>query len=165
MVVMSMPNNINDLAVALQEFCPDVLFVKSDKCLWSPKDRIIYFDTLDKPIYLIHEVGHALLGHNSYDSDLELLMLESAAWAKAKEIAQELGVALTDDEAEDSLDTYRAWLHKRSLCPTCDQIGIQTNLTRYACINCPSTWIVSKSRFCRAYRKQDTAHIRAVSRG
>ena len=35
---------------------------------------------------ILHEVGHALLGHRSYQTDPERLRMECAAWEKAREL-------------------------------------------------------------------------------
>jgi len=102
---------------------------------------------------LLHETGHALLGHTTYKADFELLQLEVAAWEKAKEIAKVLEITINNDHIEDCLDTYRDWLHKRSVCPNCTtQCLQQDDLSHYRCYNCHTKWKVSTNRFCRAYR-------------
>jgi hypothetical protein len=53
------------------------------------------------------------------------------------------------------LDTYRDWLYKRSICPTCTAKCLQQgDFVHYRCFNCHTTWRVTASRFCRAYRRQ-----------
>jgi hypothetical protein len=49
-------------------------------------------------------------------------------------------------------------VYKRSLCPACGLAGLQVAETRFRCINCIHTWIVTSARFCRPYRrsKQNT---------
>jgi hypothetical protein len=74
----------------LQGILPDVTFTCGDSFFWSPQHRLItYQDDGDKAIVhtwaLLHEAAHALLGHTTYNSDFELLMLEVDAWEKAKD--------------------------------------------------------------------------------
>jgi hypothetical protein len=102
---------------------------------------------------LLHETGHGLLVHADYQSDLELLHMEVAAWEKAKELGQAFGVQIDPNHIEDCLDTYRDWLHRRSTCPTCGSVSLQHNSTEYHCHNCNAMWQVSSSRFCRPYRQ------------
>jgi hypothetical protein len=101
---------------------------------------------------LLHEVGHALLDHQSYDSDLELVEMESLAWQKAKEVGVAYGHTIDEDHIQDCIDTYRDWLHQRSACPNCDNRSLQQDARHYKCFNCGQTWAVSASRFCRPYR-------------
>lgn len=132
---------------------------------------------------LLHEVGHGLLGHSKYYSDFELVKMEMEAWEKAKEIAAEINgnmvdgiwhiggkrpantspstidhlpptnLAISEDHIQDCLDSYRDWLHKRSLCPDCHLSGIQSDEHTYTCIFCHKKWHVTAERFCRPYRK------------
>ncbi len=105
--------------------------------------------------YLLHEYGHALLDHQSYNHDIDLIKMERAAWDKALEIAPGYHVAIDADLIEDSLDTYRDWLHSRSLCPNCSATGIQMAQASYECIACHHTWHVNEARNC-ALRRYDT---------
>jgi hypothetical protein len=124
---------------------------------WSPKTKTITYEAntfTDNCDYgLLHELAHALLGHNSYKTDFELLKLESLAWQKAAEIGLKYGVKIDDDHIQNCLDTYRDWLHRRSKCPTCGVHVMQTNTSTYKCFNCSSTWSVSSGRFARSYRR------------
>lgn len=85
-------------------------------------------------LQVLHEVGHALLGHCEYTLDLERLKMERAAWEKARELCVKYGVNYDEEVVEAALDTYRDWLHRRSQCPDC-------GLTRYqgadGCYRCP----------------------------
>jgi len=136
---------------------PSINFVEGDSFCWSPENKtIIYSDKLltspSGQWALLHEVAHATLKHKNYSSDLGLLKLEVEAWDKAKVIASKFNIVIDEDHIQDCLDTYRDWLHRRSTCPTCQIICIQTNSTTYNCHNCGTSWIVSASRFCRPYR-------------
>lgn len=106
--------------------------------------------------YLLHECGHALLGHAEYKRDIELLPMERAAWDEALVLAAQYTLAIDTDLIEDALDTYRDWLHARSLCPTCEATGIQTAPQTYTCLACHHKWRVNEARSCalRRYSKQ-----------
>jgi predicted RNA-binding Zn-ribbon protein involved in translation (DUF1610 family) len=125
---------------------------------WSPSTGTITYsqtEPLDELRYgLLHELAHALLGHNTYRSDFELLKLESQAWELAAKIAKEYRVKLDPDHIQDCLDTYRDWLHRRSKCPTCGMHVLQKDAVSYKCFNCGTTWQVSHRRFARAYRRK-----------
>jgi len=125
---------------------------------WSPRQRIITYrqESIDSPEgqwALIHEAAHAKLGHQTYHTDYELLQLEVAAWYEAEAIAKQLGVRIDPEHIQDCLDTYRDWLYRRSICPTCTTKCLQqSDLAHYRCFNCHTIWKVTPSRFCRAYR-------------
>jgi len=132
-------------------------FVQGNSFYWSPETQEIFYSAErdgQKSLWsLLHETGHALLGHINYKSDFELLSLELSAWEKAKQLATEMNMVIDQDHIEDCLDTYRDWLHKRSICPTCNVKCLQQdNHKYYRCFNCHTNWQVSTSRFCRAYR-------------
>jgi hypothetical protein len=135
---------------------PDLKFRIGKQFSWSPETgEIIYKDTYNKQATwsLLHETGHALLGHKSYKADFELVRLEIDAWQKARAVAQELDITIDENHIEDCLDTYRDWLYKRSICPTCSTKSLQQDdYIHYHCFNCGTVWKVTASRFCRAYR-------------
>ena len=140
---------------------PDFVYRTGRRFSWSPLTQEIFYDPA-KPAEtqvwsVLHETGHALLDHTTYTSDLELVRLEVAAWEKAKEIAAELEIKIDEDHLQDCLDTYRDWLHERSICPHCSNKSLQDDDCRhYQCFNCGTRWRVSPSRFCRAYRSVKT---------
>lgn len=101
---------------------------------------------------LLHEFGHALLNHRGYSRDVELLSMERAAWDEAERLALEFGVKIDTETVEAHLDTYRDWLHKRSLCPNCSATGIQTAQNTYRCIACLHTWRVNDAKTCQLRR-------------
>ncbi|MDR1300562.1 MAG: hypothetical protein LBK50_02535 [Candidatus Nomurabacteria bacterium] len=115
---------------------PEFTFKKSQRSHWShEKNTVFYSDEIE----LLHELGHALLGHKYTDSDVDLLKKERAAWTKARELAKKYRVKLSDDMVEERLDSYRRWLHKRSLCPKCRYNGLEQD-GRYHCIMCGHHW-------------------------
>ncbi len=136
---------------------PGLSFTPGKQFSWSPETREIFYKTAasdDQAVWsLLHETGHALLDHKTYHADFELLLLEVAAWEKARELATELSVEIDEDHIQDCLDTYRDWLYARSVCPNCSTKSIQQNdCAHYRCFNCRTTWRVTASRFCRSYR-------------
>ncbi len=157
-------NGMEKLLRQLRRDHPSLLFKAGDQFCWSPKaGEIVYARhaaaVRTAPWSLLHEVGHALLGHTGYDSDVALVSLESTAWEKAKEIGQQYGYEIDEDYIQDCMDTYRDWLHQRSACPTCDSRSLQQDDRHYKCFNCGQTWTVSSSRFCRPYRKKSAGSL------
>ena len=134
---------------------PGISFVSGDTFLWSPKKKEIIFinkESKSSVWSLLHELGHALLYHTSYDSDLELIQIEANAWEKASQLGNKYGYKIDTNHIQDCLDTYRDWLHRRSLCPNCDSQSFQKDSRKYRCFNCNAEWCVSSSRLCRPYR-------------
>lgn len=85
---------------------------------------------------LLHELGHAVLGHFEFKTDLERLKMEREAWEKAREFCQKYRVKFDEDLMETELDTYRDWLHQRSCCPKCGLTRFQEVGGRYFCPGC-----------------------------
>ncbi|HUY53071.1 MAG TPA: hypothetical protein VMV24_00650 [Candidatus Dormibacteraeota bacterium] len=151
-----MPNQIINFTSNL---LPDIRLEPGNSFFWSPKhNKITYNESvITSPIgtwSMLHEVAHALMRHTNYASDLELLRLEVEAWDEAKKLGDKLGLIINDDHIQDCLDTYRDWLHRRSTCPNCGIVCLQSTSTLYHCHNCNISWNVSASRFCRPYRLQ-----------
>lgn len=137
---------------------PELTFVESAHFSWHAGTRHISYrraplnDTWGTWA-LLHELGHALLEHADYQSDVELLKIEVAAWDKARNLSQIYGVPIEEAYIQDSLDSYRDWLHIRATCPTCHERSLQTDNRSYHCHNCNTKWNVTRSRLCRPYRK------------
>ncbi len=142
----------------LQEAYPDLSFQQDSRFYWNPQDNIICYvpgDTSTEAIWsLLHELAHGLLQHKNYQTDLELLFMEAEAWEHAKILQHKhaSGQPIDEEHIQDCLDTYRDWLYSRSVCPKCDQVGIQKQKHEYQCINCVRAWRVSEKRFTRPYR-------------
>lgn len=154
---------MKNLLERLRANFPDITFKGGASYYWSPKNREIIYnktrqDTIIDPYSLLHELGHALLEHQHYESDLELVEMESQAWQKAQEISHDYGVVIENDHIQDCLDTYRDWLHQRSACPKCSSRSFQQSPNKYRCFNCDTEWSVSASRFCRPYRMTKSSH-------
>lgn len=138
---------------------PGLTFLLSKDFYWSAKSQTVYYahNGLSSDTWsLLHEASHALLNHNSFHSDFQLLTMEMEAWEKAKELAAHYEITIDTDHIEDCLDTYRDWLHKRSLCPNCAIKSLQTSPNQYKCLNCATSWQVSKTQKCRPYRRLQT---------
>lgn len=163
MAAMTMPEKnltMNDVINRISKLYPDLKFKASSRSYWSPSTRdIFYQDNTDSEIHiwtLLHEVGHAIRGHMSYDADYKLLRLEIEAWEEAKILASKLDIKIAPGHIEDCLDTYRDWLYRRSVCPTCSSKCFQqSDFKHYQCYNCHTVWKVTPSRFCRAYRAKE----------
>ena len=148
---------MDEIVSILQGSYPSITFIASDKFCWSPETREVCYEADATPPTglwsLLHETGHAILEHTSYSADYELIRLEVAAWEKAKALASDMGVRIDEDHVQDCIDTYRDWLYRRSICPSCNNKSLQqAELSQYQCFNCHATWKVTPSRFCRAYR-------------
>lgn len=148
---------MQDLINKLKLKYPDLKFSAGQKFYWSPESGEIVYHRSAKGVKatwsLLHETGHALLGHQNYQADYELVRLEVAAWERAKQIANELDITIDEDHIQDCLDTYRDWLYKRSICPNCNTKSLQQgDFVHYRCFNCHTRWRVSSNRFNRSYR-------------
>lgn len=157
-VTSSASKQFNSFLQRFKKDYPGVLFQKNKNTYWDAHKQIIHYNPdQDNPLWsILHEIGHLECRHSSYSLDIELLVMEKDAWTEAKNIAKKYRLAIDNGYIEDCLDSYRDWLHKRSLCPKCKQTGVQTDGFIYHCINCRQRWKVSVSRFCRAYRKKVT---------
>jgi hypothetical protein len=153
---------MNELLARLSAAYPQLHFSPGQQFCWSPEtDEIFYksaaagFEDHQKAKWsLLHEVGHALLSHKTYQADFQLVRLEVAAWEKARQLAIEFGISINEDHIQDCLDTYRDWLYQRSICPSCSSKCLQQgDYTHYRCFNCHAVWRVTPSLFSRSYRK------------
>ncbi len=127
---------------------------QSDNFYWDPAANTVFYNpnAQNASLFLLHELGHALLGHGAYNTDIELIGMERAAWERAKQLCHQYGIAAQSDIVQDSLDTYRDWLHARSLCPHCGATGVQAGAQSYQCFNCNTTWRVNEARTCALRR-------------
>jgi hypothetical protein len=105
---------------------------------------------------LLHEISHGLLGHQKFQTDIQLMRMEVSAWRKTRELAAKLSVHYDEDSVERCLETYRDWLHARSRCPNCQQTGLQQRSQSYRCAACGSSWRVPVSQACTVKRFKTT---------
>ncbi len=145
-----------DLISDLKADYPEFKFKAGQQDHWSPDINTVIYDPKQSSKKLqygiLHELSHAILEHNTYQTDIELLKLEAAAWDLAAGIGKKYRVKISDDHIQTCLNTYRDWLHKRSTCPECGAHGLQKNSKQYSCLNCQTIWRVSSERFLRCYR-------------
>lgn len=132
-------------------------YVEGPYFSWSASTQSITHPQLKRindVALLLHEIAHAELKHASYTYDIQLVQHEVTAWEHARSVlAPQYGVTIEANLIEDALDTYRLWLHHRSLCPNCNQTGIQQNKNTYSCLNCRCLWQVNEARLCRVRRQ------------
>lgn len=132
---------------------PTVTFTANNEFRWSPEEKTIYYILGDEPSLFLHELGHSLLEHSHYKRDVELVTMERQAWEYAKDnLSSRYAIEISNDTIEDNLDTYRDWLHSRSICPRCQSTGRQTQKEIYACPGCRSSWRVNDARICHLRR-------------
>lgn len=134
---------------------PHLRFVPGPVSRWSPQDNVVNYSidgSVENTWGVLHELGHALLNHQAYQTDIELLRKETAAWAKASLLSKRYAIDIAEPHIQECLDTYRNWLFKRSSCPACGAQGIQIETKKYNCLNCRKAWNVTATRFCRPYR-------------
>ncbi|MDN5835576.1 MAG: hypothetical protein L0H36_02990 [bacterium] len=145
------PTYLNKLADSF----PDIKLQAASNFKWSPDEQTVYYDQTDPDAaqYLLHEISHALLSHTNFSRDIELLKLERDAWDYASsQLADRFETTIDDDLVQDSLDTYRDWLHSRSSCPKCASTGIQNAANSYQCPACQQKWRVNDGRGCQLRR-------------
>lgn len=134
---------------------PQFTFTHEATFHWAPDTHTISIDTAspDCNIFLLHELGHALLGHNQYIHDLDLLRMERDAWNYAVlQLADTYEVIIPEDDIQNNLDTYREWLHARSTCPSCQTTGLQLGSRLYSCLACGCRWKSNDARNCALRR-------------
>jgi predicted RecB family nuclease len=156
MVATTMPS-INSLISKLQTSYPDITFKDGTEFSWSSKKRTVTYASASENAapQLLHELSHALLDHKEYLRDISLIGIERDAWEYAKlQLAPLYNVIITEETAEDALDSYRDWLHARSTCPSCQAIGIETLKRQYKCLVCNHQWRVNEARICVLRRYQ-----------
>ncbi len=120
----------------IQNSYPNFVFRAGKKFAFRPPKTIIFEDVPDGEALLLHELGHALLGHRDFKTEPERLKMEVAAWEKARELATEYAVEIDEELVQAELDTYRDWLHVKSRCPNCGLTRYQTPDGKYHCPRC-----------------------------
>ncbi len=96
---------MHDLVKKLQTDFPSLNFATGKQFYWSPEtNEVVYVKAAtgkEATWSLLHETGHALLGHTTYQADVALLRLEVEAWASAKSLAKRYGIKIGEDHIED----------------------------------------------------------------
>ena len=136
----SKKNAQNSLLTRLRADYPNLEFLAGERFLFHPPATIYYEINSDDYLSLLHELGHALIDKTDYNQDVELLQIESAAWAKAKELCAKYHLTFDESYAESRLDSYRDLLHYNSLCPNCALNGYEDEHQTYHCPLCGASW-------------------------
>jgi hypothetical protein len=138
----------------LKDNYPQFSFKPGDDFLWSSSDNTIYYNNKidNQSVFLLHELSHALLNHISYTSDIQLITMERQAWDYTLELASSYNITIPDRIIQSTLDSYRKWLHLRSLCPNCKTVGVQTKEQTYHCVACQHKWKTNEARTCALRR-------------
>ena len=130
-------NSGKTLIKTLQADYPQFRFCL-DRPRFSYQNGTIFVGPADEyaSLQLLHELGHALCGHTDFKTHLGRLKIEREAWDTARPLAKKYGVKWDDGYVEDSLDTYRDWLHAKSKCKKCGLTRYQTPDKKYHCPRC-----------------------------
>jgi len=133
---------------------PNFKFEAGDDFHWSPSDNTIFYNkkSPDMAILLLHELSHALLSHDKYQHDIQLISLERQAWDYTRSLARGFEVEIPNNLIESTLDSYREWLHSRSTCPKCHSTGVQSDTKTYKCLVCSGNWSVNEAKTCALRR-------------
>lgn len=151
-IIMPSTHTLLDSLVAAH---PDITFRSGERFEWQPSTTTVVYDLDDAHFdaHLLHELGHALLKHDAYERDIDLIAMEREAWQSARlELAPKFNVDIPGDIIHHDMDTYRDWLHERSTCPHCGSSGIQIKKREYKCVTCLKTWRVNEARTCSLRR-------------
>lgn len=125
----------------------DFTFKSGRKFLFRPPKSIFYLESNENfRFLLLHELAHALLGHFSFSRSLERLEIERDAWEKTRELCELHNVAFDESLAEAELDTYRDWVHQKTLCKTCGQTCLEVSSESLFCPFCQKTYPRTKTK-------------------
>ena len=132
----------------LLQYFPDLSFMPERFFSWSPQEKTIYFDphrlrSNTGKIALLHEIGHARLGHTLYKYDIQLLNMELDAWDFVREHAGRYGLEVDEAHITECIASYDTWLQKRATCPACTNFSLQAGRDNYRCFMCNSRWSVN----------------------
>jgi hypothetical protein len=151
--ISSLIPKLNDNVLRSRE--EPLTFLEGEIFSWNPSTATITYRESSAPediANFLHEVGHAERDHTLFVSGVELLTMEQEAWTKGAEIAAAMGIKLPAYVAEEALDSYRDWLHSRSLCPQCNSTGVETSLNHFSCLACHTRWKANEARLCALRR-------------
>lgn len=129
--------NSTNLLKSLEKTYPELRFKPGKRFSFRAPKTITYVEGEENfNLLLLHELGHALIKKFDFKTDVERLKIESDAWAEAKSQASLFKIPFDEEFAESELDSYRNWLHKKSLCKTCGLTRYQTPDGVYHCPHC-----------------------------
>lgn len=151
---MAAMTTVSSIARQLTADYPAYNFRKGKIFSWSPHHKQITYinkNSQENIAQLLHETAHAILEHHSYLRDIALLDIERQAWNYAIQylaLHYHIQLNFTDDIVQNSLDSYRIWLHQRSICPNCQAVGLEIAKLHYRCLHCQKQWRVNEARTC-----------------
>lgn len=117
--------------------------------MWSPRSQTITYDPKrlrnnNGRIGLLHEIGHASLGHQHHPKyDIELLGMEMDAWDFVRSHAPRFGLIIDEQHIARCIASYDQWLSKRATCPDCNNFSLQKDRHSFGCFVCGSKWDVN----------------------
>ena len=133
---------------------PQFIFSPSDNFYWSYSDKTIFYNEKlpNFELFILHELAHAILQHNKYTQDIQLIAMERQAWDYTIKLAKSLKIKAPESIIQSSIDSYRDWMHSRSTCPKCTSTGLQIDKKNYKCPACDHVWAVNEARICSLKR-------------
>ena len=128
--------------VQLEQDFPQFSWRKGTRFRFRPPRTIFYEECLTEDehnnycLQLLHELGHAVLRHRDFRTDLDRLRMEVAAWEQAQQFAAQYNIYYDEELVQEQLDSYRGWLHGKSRCKKCGLTRYQTKDGEYHCPQC-----------------------------
>lgn len=150
-------NSLNHLVIQLQTDFPQFVFQAGDQFKFQPAQQTIIYQHQSEQgaLLLLHELAHALLQHTDYRFDIELVKMEVDAWEYTKsQLLPHYQITADPELIDDTLESYRDWLYRRSLCPKCGSVGSQVADLSYKCLECPTKWQPNDAKFTALRRRQ-----------
>lgn len=130
---------MDTLIKKIRQDYPDYRFIGGKKFMFRyPRTIIIGPIEPHANLLLLHELGHAILGHRDYETNIKRMKMEVDAWEEARRLSEIYGVEFDENVMQDELDSYRDWLHKKSRCPKCGLTRFETPDGQYHCPRCES---------------------------
>lgn len=143
-----------DLLEAFSEYT----YVPGSFFMWLPRQSSITYSekrlkTNSGRIGLLHEIGHARLGHLSYPKfDMALLTMEMDAWDFVRSHAAQYDLRVDERHISRCIASYDYWLSKRATCPDCANFSLQKGRSDFACFACGANWRVNDNKMRRVKR-------------
>ena len=137
---------------------PQYTFVAGSFFMWLPRKASITYDpkrlkTNSGRIGLLHEIGHAQLGHLSYPKfDMALLAMEMDAWDFVRARAADYKLHVDERHISSCIASYDYWISKSATCPDCDNFSLQRDRSNFACFACGAVWRVNDNKMRRVKR-------------
>lgn len=137
----STPKKYEPFITQLASDYPNFRFRIGKKFAFCPPNTIFFGPP--QPNYALqtlHELAHGLCGHKDWSNSVSRIKIEREAWERARGLFktyQKLSPDPWDEDfVENSLDTYRDWLHQKTLCKTCGLTRFQDDSGAFHCPHC-----------------------------